>query len=285
MYINHIVKNINNKYFKKSYDKSLKLFDVSLRDGLQSSNKIYTFNEKKVLLHEIIKNFNPESIEVGSIVSNKVLPQMNNSIELYKYALSLNNDINYYLLIPNKNKLKIALENNVKNMSFITSFSNSFQLKNIKKSLKDTKNELLHINDELLKNNLINNKLYLSCFNHCPIANYIDDDTIYNEISFYDDLKSFNEYCLSDTTGKLNDEDFKKLIYNISKIININKLSLHLHVNKSNIQNTLDIIKTAFKFEINKLDISCLEDGGCSVTIDKNELNSNFSYAMLDKLT
>ena len=285
MYINHIVKNINNKYFKRSYDKSLKLFDVSLRDGLQSINKIYTFNEKKVLLHEIIKNFNPESIEVGSIVSNKVLPQMNNSIELYKYALSLNNDINYYLLIPNKNKLKIALKNNVKNMSFITSFSDSFQLKNIKKSLKDTKNELLHINDELLKNNLINNKLYLSCFNHCPIANYIDDDSIYNEILFYDKLKSFDEYCLSDTTGKLKNEDFERLIYNIKKIVNVNKLSLHLHVNKNDIQNTIDIIKMAFKLDINKLDISCLEDGGCSVTIDKKELNSNFSYAMLDKLT
>ena len=172
MYIRNIIKKINKNYFNNN--NNLKLFDVSLRDGLQSQKKIYSLEEKKVMLKEIINNYNPESIEVGSIVSDKVLPQMSNSIELYKYAKNLNNNTKYYLLIPNKKKLEIALDNKVNNMSFISSFSNSFQKKNINKSLNETKDELEKINKILIDKNLYENKLYLSCFNDCPIEGEIN---------------------------------------------------------------------------------------------------------------
>lgn len=279
-----IVKMINKKYFNLKYGRKLNLFDVSLRDGLQSINKVYTLNEKKNILHDIIKNYKPNSIEVGSIVSSKILPQMDNSVELYKYAKNINKDVNFFLLIPNKKKLKIALNNNIENMSFISSFSNNFQKKNIKKTLEETKNEIKEIDSILVKNNLINNKLYLSCFNHCPIDGYIDDSIILQELIDYDNLKSFNEFCLSDTTGNLSFEDFKRLIHYVRKIINTNKLSLHLHINKDNLNNSLEIIEEAFRIEITKLDISCIDEGGCSVTMNKNNLNSNLSYDILEKL-
>ena len=157
----HMIKNIKKK---------IKYFDVSLRDGLQSQNRIYTLNEKKDLLHKIIDIYKPQSIEIGSLVSSKVLPQMDKSIELYKYAESLNKNIDFYLLIPNEKKLQDSIKDNVKNISLISSFSNSFQLKNIKRSLYDTKKDLLKINNIILQQNHIKNvKLYLSCFNDCPL--------------------------------------------------------------------------------------------------------------------
>lgn len=282
MYIRNIIKKINKNYFNNN--NNLKLFDVSLRDGLQSQKKIYSLEEKKVMLEEIINNYNPESIEVGSIVSDKVLPQMSNSIELYKYACSLDNNIKSYLLIPNKKKLEIALDNNVNNMSFISSFSNSFQKKNINKSLNETKDELEKINKILIDKNLYENKLYLSCFNDCPIEGEINSFDIINELLYYNKLESFNELCLSDTTGKLDSDNFKEIIYGASKIINSNKLSLHLHVNKDDIENTIEIIDTALRVSISKLDISYIDEGGCSVTMDKNNLNANLNYNLLEKL-
>ena len=282
MYIKNIVRKINQNYFNNLHN--LKLFDVSLRDGLQSQKKIYSLDEKKVMLKEIINNYNPDKIEVGSIVSNKVLPQMNNSIELYNYAKNLNNNIKYYLLIPNKKKLKIALDNNVNNMSFISSFSNSFQKKNINKSLNETKDELEKINKILIDKNLYENKLYLSCFNDCPIEGEINSFDIIKELLYYNKLESFNELCLSDTTGKLDSDNFKEIIYDASKIVNANKLSLHLHVNKDDIQNTIEIIDLALRVSISKLDISYIDEGGCSVTMDKNNLNANLNYSLLEKL-
>lgn len=226
-----IIKQINKKFFNGNKS-GLKLFDVSLRDGLQSKKQIYTLNEKKDLLHKIIDEYHPKSIELGSIVSKNILPQMNNSIDLYKYAINLEHDIDYYLLVPNKKKLKIALDNDIKNMSFISSFSNSFQKKNINKSLQETINEIREIDNILQENNLINNKLYLSCFNDCPIEKEISEDEILFNIIQYSNLKSFNEICLSDTTGNLKVDDFVKIFYQIRKLININNLSLHLHVKK-----------------------------------------------------
>ena len=48
----------------------LRLFDVSLRDGLQSVKRIYSLREKIDILNKIIQ-YNPRSIEIGSIVSKK----------------------------------------------------------------------------------------------------------------------------------------------------------------------------------------------------------------------
>ena len=278
-----IIKQINKKFFNGNKS-GLKLFDVSLRDGLQSKKQIYTLNEKKDLLHKIINEYQPKSIELGSIVSKNILPQMNNSIDLYKYAINLDNGIDYYLLIPNKKKLKIALDNDIKNMSFISSFSNSFQKKNINKSLQETINEIKEIDNILQKNNLINNKLYLSCFNDCPIEKEISEDEILFNILQYSNLKSFNEICLSDTTGNLKVDNFVRIFYQIRSLINVNKLSLHLHVKKNNENNVIEIIKEGFKLDLNKLDISCIDEGGCSVTMNKSELNSNLNYNLLKKL-
>lgn len=281
MYKN-VLSKISRNYFNNN--NSLKLFDVSLRDGLQAQKKIYSLSEKKNMLNEIIDIYNPDNIEVGSIVSEKVLPQMKDSIELYKYAESLNNNKKYYLLVPNKNKLKIALENDIKNMSFISSFSDTFQRKNIKKSLYDTKKEIEKINKILKNNNLKENKLYLSCFNKCPFGSSICNYDILEDLIYYNELESFNELCLSDTTGKLTFEDFKELIHDIRGIINVNKLSLHLHCNSKNLDNTIEIIDLALKFSINKLDISYIDEGGCSVTMNDEKLNSNLNYKILEKL-
>ncbi len=64
----------------------VKLFDVTLRDGLQTNKRIFSFKEKKNILDSIMKKYNPPDIEVGSIVSEKILPQMRHSVELYHYG-------------------------------------------------------------------------------------------------------------------------------------------------------------------------------------------------------
>ncbi len=65
---------------------NLQLYDVTLRDGLQDLEKIYTLDEKKILLDSIIKP-NIQDYEIGSFPNLKFVPQMCNSIELYNYAL------------------------------------------------------------------------------------------------------------------------------------------------------------------------------------------------------
>jgi isopropylmalate/homocitrate/citramalate synthase len=270
------------------------LFDVSLRDGLQGLpikyHEIYTTEYKKKIFDDIIIKYNPKNIEIGSIINSKIMPIMKDSIELFEIIYKLPapiNNYNIYLLIPNKNNLLKAIENNIINYSFITSVSNSFQLKNIKKNINETKielNDMVNIVNELKKNNSIkyNVKLYISCIDECPIEGKINNDFIIDEIFYYYQNFDIDIYCLCDTCGTLNYFDYKYIIDNlINKKFPIEKISLHLHVDlEKNIFNIENIIFYSLDNNIKQYDISLLEFGGCSLTIKINNLHQNLSYQL-----
>ena len=279
----------------------LKLFDVSLRDGLQSIPRIYELHEKKRMLSKIIHQYRPHQMEIGSIVSYNVLPQMKNSIELYKYASDkyatknyltpkydfINDDLyelddnikcDFFLLVPPiKSYIDRASINNIKNISLITSVSESFQKKNIHRSIIDTKRALNNILS--YENQFTNIKLYISCITNCPIEGNINNDYIINEIIYYSKLKNVNNLCLSDTCGNMDFIDFKYIVDNLLLNINIDIISLHLHVNKNNYLNIEKIIDYAISNKIYKFDVTGFENvGGCIVTIDQNKLHGNLQY-------
>ena len=260
---------------------SVKFFDVSLRDGLQSLKRIYSLNEKKELFHKIINKYKPHSIEVGSIVSSKVLPQMHNSLDLFSHANKMGLP-NIYMLTPNLKSVDVGLKHGVKNFSLITSVSDEFQKKNINKSLDDTKKEISNICSLLDDNDVENIKLYISCINECPISGKKDTRYIIDEIDYYiDNHSNINEICLSDTCGTLDFIDFKNIIDSLIKFRDYSfydKISLHLHKN-ANIKITEAIISYASLTGITRFDVSCLENaGGCSVTMENSKLNNNLHY-------
>lgn len=266
------------------------LFDVTLRDGIQAASvDIYTTLKKKEVFHNIMNNFKPSRLEVGSLVSPKVLPIMSDSLELYKYTSSRLQveyaDINTkpFLLVPNKKSLKTALENNVDGISLITSVSDDFQQKNVKMSLIQTKLSLYDIcYTARLKMPDMYIKLYISCINECPILGKISDDEIISEIVSYNDAR-FSELCLSDTCGTLSYSSFKYIVDGlIEKGIDTSKLSLHLHVSDENQTNMTSILFYCFDKGINKFDVSLLESGGCSVTMGK-KVKPNLTYDLFHK--
>ena len=121
-------------------------------------------------------------------------------------------------------------------------------------------------------------KLYISCINECPFIGKIDNDTVINEILYYYNNYTFDELCLSDTMGSLNGDDFIYIIQRSRELgVDISKISIHLHIKKYNIENIERILFYSFSNNINKFDVSCLETGGCSVTMTNN-LASNLTY-------
>lgn len=260
-----------------NYNK-IRFFDVTLRDGLQTMKKVFSLDEKKNLLHQIIKN-NPQTknIEVGSIVSPKILPQMKDSIELYKYAETKYPNHNFYLLIPNKNKFEIAIKNNIKNLSFISSVSNSFQIKNVNKNISQTNEELYNLTQKIPLN--IKTKLYISCVDECPIDGKLNLDRIghYLNNNLHFDIENI---CISDTCGTLSFDNFKYIIDNLNAE-KLKKVSLHLH-NENN-PDLVNIINYALKHNIYLFDVSLIKSGGCSVTMNQDKLQNNLTYDFFKK--
>lgn len=257
----------------------LRFFDVSLRDGLQSLKTCYTLNEKKRMLGDIIKIYNPRDIEIGSLVSSKILPQMSGSAELYNYATRTYPHRNYYMLIPNYKYFVMAKYHyGVKNFSFITSVSESFQMKNTNKTINDTNIELMKIVDELDDDN--KTKLYVSCITECPISKNQDIERIIHQVNNNLHHKVDN-ICLSDTCGTLKYDDFKIIYENVDCNLR-EKISLHLH-NPQN-PDIPDIIHYALKNKINTIDVCFKEMGGCSVTINEENLRSNLTYKYFEDM-
>jgi len=243
------------------------------------------FKTKRNILHNIISR-KVNDIEIGSFVSPKILPQFNDSLKLYKYAKSIGiKNNNYFILFPNSNQVKRGIEAGIENLSLITSVSDSFQKKNINKTLEETKNDLINSFDIINTNKeSINNvKLYVSCINECPIDGIISPSLIVNELSYYHhNFENITNLCLSDTCGTLTPDIFEIIVgkCTVFEGISSEKISIHLHCNNNNndFERINKIIQIAQEYDIYKIDVSLLDSGGCSVTMDVDKINRNLSY-------
>jgi isopropylmalate/homocitrate/citramalate synthase len=274
------------------------LFDVSLRDGIQNAKQEnYPTALKQQIFCHIINKHRPNSIEVGSLINPKVLPILSDSLKLYKFSQQYLRDVRQwnesardlensypeklgvYMLIPSISKLKIAIENNIKHLSFITAVSNEFQKKNTNQTLEETK-ENMHKMFSLLENpEEYRIKLYISCINKCPISGIIETELIIREIFYYHEHFRFQELCLSDTCGELPIEEFRKIIDSCLLFgIPSSQIGLHLHYLPEKKENLKQIVHYALDKEIKKFDVSFLEHGGCSVTMKSKNLPINMTY-------
>jgi isopropylmalate/homocitrate/citramalate synthase len=265
-------------------------FDVSLRDGIQSipiNQQIdFTLNKKQEIFSNIMCQYLPKNMEIGSIVSPSVLPIMKDTPEIFRYASNESKKYfrspNLYVLVPNMKNLENALQiKGLDNFSFITSASDDFQMKNTKKNLFENKKEIfdmLRVLDNSHLANAYNVKLYMSCINECPISGKIDNVKVSEQIMNYHH-SGVNKICLSDTCGSLDAYDFSEIMNRVHYYgMPTTQFSLHLHVNPNKIDNVKKIMFHAFDRGITDFDVSDLSTGGCSVTMKNENICPNLSY-------
>lgn len=279
------------------------LFDVSLRDGIQTASaENYPTNIKKQIFNDILTYYSPPKLEIGSLTNApSLLPIMSDSITLHSYSkqylntynnhilTEFSNNPDIYILIPSIKQMEKAIANNITNFSFITSVSDRFQQKNVKRNIAETKFEFdLMFSKWFREPCSFKTKLYISCFNYCPIIGKIDNDFIIKEVLHYHEKYDFNELCLSDTMGTITYEDFEYIINTCLHFgLQKSKISFHFHLSKDNYENLEKILYYCFSNKLNQFDVSMLETGGCSVTMGPNKLRPNMSYdlfyTILDK--
>ena len=294
---------LNCPYKLEIYSKiNPRLFDVSLRDGIQNAVPChFPTSYKKTIMNRILHEYRPHSVEAGSLVSPKLLPILADSKEMFQYTHSLVEggsnkvlrNIGVFMLVPSLSKLITALNLGVTHFSFISSVSDLFQQKNTHKTLANTLNELYQMSDllgEQPNHSQFYKKLYISCINHCPIYGKISTYMATNKILMHYHLLPFDEFCLSDTCGKLEYSDFVHIVEGlVSQGVCVSKISVHLHVTSVNERAVTQILRYCFENRIHKFDVSLLETGGCSVTIPKESaqdklpnLSYDFFYRVLD---
>ena len=229
--------------------------EVGPRDGLQNIDIILNIDERFQLIQSL-ERAGINSLEVGSFVSPKAVPAMDKTDALLE-KLSTGNS-NYSVLIPNTHGYKQAKENKVKEVCLVLCATESMNMENINKNIKDTITEFKEI-IKMAKKDQIRTKIYISVAFECPYEGPVNSQYVYDltkEFLSY----GINEVVIADTIGAGNPNQVQKVFRELVKDFGSSVFSAHFHDTRLL---ALSNVKAAMEEGITKFD-SCIAGlGGC----------------------
>ncbi|MDD2941097.1 MAG: hydroxymethylglutaryl-CoA lyase [Acinetobacter harbinensis] len=149
----------------------VKIVEVGPRDGLQNEKTPLTLEQRKDFILDLMQT-GLKSIEVGSCVSAKWVPQMAESDVLFA-QLPQDPNIQFSLLTPNLKGFESALAVGCKEVAVFTAASESFTRKNINCSIDESFEKFADVM-AAAKANDIKVRGYVSCMVDCPYEGAID---------------------------------------------------------------------------------------------------------------
>lgn len=185
----------------------VKIVEVGPRDGLQNEKQALSIEQRLSFINDLI-DAGLNSIEVGSCVSAKWVPQMAQSDELFK-LLPQRNDLNLSLLTPNLKGFEAALAVGCKEVAVFTAASESFTRKNINCSIDESLERFSEIFKAAQANN-VRVRGYVSCMVDCPYEGAIDPKQVVNVVKQLHDMGCY-EISLGETIGTATPDRVQKV--------------------------------------------------------------------------
>ena len=187
--------------------KFVKIVEVGPRDGLQNEKTPLTLQQRKALILDLMKT-GIKSIEVGSCVSAKWVPQMAQSDVLFA-ELPKDPNIQFSLLTPNIKGFESARAVGCQEVAVFTAASESFTQKNINCSIDES---LEKFSDVMAAAKASNIKVrgYVSCMVDCPYEGAIDPQRVAKVSKRLLDMGCY-EVSLGETIGTATPDRVKKV--------------------------------------------------------------------------
>ncbi|MCU4376974.1 hydroxymethylglutaryl-CoA lyase [Acinetobacter haemolyticus] len=185
----------------------VKIVEVGPRDGLQNEKQALSIEQRLSFINDLI-DAGLNSIEVGSCVSAKWVPQMAQSDELFK-LLPQCDDLNLSLLTPNLKGFEAALAVGCKEVAVFTAASESFTRKNINCSIDESLERFSEIFQAAQANN-VRVRGYVSCMVDCPYEGAIDPKQVVNVVKRLHDMGCY-EISLGETIGTATPDRVQKV--------------------------------------------------------------------------
>lgn len=185
----------------------VKIVEVGPRDSLQNEKQALSIEQRLSFINDLI-DAGLKSIEVGSCVSAKWVPQMAQSDELFK-LLPQCDDLNLSLLTPNLKGFEAALAVGCKEVAVFTAASESFTRKNINCSIDESLERFSEIFQAAQANN-VRVRGYVSCMVDCPYEGAIDPKQVVNVVKQLHDMGCY-EISLGETIGTATPDRVQKV--------------------------------------------------------------------------
>ncbi len=185
----------------------VKIVEVGPRDGLQNEKTPLTLEQRHSFILDLMKT-GLKSIEVGSCVSAKWVPQMAQSDELFA-QLPQDPNIQLSMLTPNLKGFESAFAVGCKEVAVFTAASESFTRKNINCSIDESFEKFADVIAAAKQNN-IQVRGYVSCIVDCPYEGAIDPQQVAKVTQRLYDMGCY-EVSLGETIGTAAPDRVKKV--------------------------------------------------------------------------
>lgn len=235
--------------------KAVKIVEVGPRDGLQNES-VHLDIATKVALIQGLADAGLQSIEAGSFVSPKWVPQMAGSDDVFKQLPP--SQATYTALTPNMRGLERAIECNVKEVAVFAAASEEFSQKNINCTIKESLNKFQALTQKA-RDHSIAVRGYISCVVGCPYEGDVDQKKVSSVAQSLLDMGCY-EISLGDTIGVGKPENIESLLTETLKTIDSAKLAVHLH---DTYGQAIANIKQSLEMGISTIDSSVAGLGGC----------------------
>ena len=239
----------------------IEVSEVGPRDGLQSISQIMPTESKKRWIEALALAGIPE-IEVGSFVPARIFPQLADTMEVAKYARTIEG-LKVAALVPNLKGAENAILAGVDKLTIPLSVSETHSMRNVNRTHDQMLDEVKRI-VELIRDLPIDERPLiegaLSTAFGCTIEGSISEDRVV-ELAEALMEAGCSEVGLSDTTGYANPVQVKRLIGKVWDAIGRDHLTgIHLHNTRG--QGLANVL-AAVEVGLTTVDSSMGGIGGC----------------------
>ena len=240
------------------------------RDAMQGIKDFIPTEEKINYINSILK-VGFDTIDFGSFVSPKAIPQMRDTAEVLEgLDLALGNSKLLAIIANTRGGEDACKFEEIDYLGFPFSVSETFQQRNTNSSIEES---LIRV--EEIQNLCVKNKkklvVYLSMAFGNPYGDAWSSDIVlkWAEKLYGIDVRIFS---LADTTGTSNPENIKELFSTIMPEFKDVKIGAHLH---SRAETAKEKIEAAYKSGCIQFDSAILGFGGCPMA--KDDLTGNIA--------
>ncbi len=234
----------------------VRIVEVGPRDGLQNEKTPLSAEDKIELIHALA-DAGVGTIESGSFVNPKWVPQMASSEEVFQ-GIHRKSGVTYSSLTPNLKGFERALAVKADEVAVFAAASEAFAKKNTNCSIAESLERFKPVMDAA-KDAEIPVRGYISCVVGCPYEGDIAPEKVL-EVSRELLAMGCYEVSLGDTIGVGTAASVQRLLEVLTKEIPVDKLAVHFHDTYG--QALANILKS-LEMGVATVDSSVAGLGGC----------------------
>jgi len=236
--------------------KAVRMVEVGARDGLQNEAQTVP-TVTKIALIEQLADAGLRTVEAGSFVSPKWMPQMADTAEVLA-GLRRKPGVAYPVLVPNMKGFEAASAAGVEEIAIFGAASESFSRRNINCSIAESLERFAPV-AAAAKARQLRVRGYISCVVDCPYEGPVAPAAVADVAAMLLAMGCY-EVSLGDTVGTGTPSRVQAMIETVARVVPTERLAIHFH---DTYGQALANILASLELGIAVIDSSVAGLGGC----------------------